>query len=131
MARPSKDSLSLAAVSIPIRVQPPSDLTPFQKKLWKDVVDTKPVDWFEKDTVPLLKAYCVACERLSKLSKHMNKLSVTHPDFSYYAKLEDGYIKTAKGLAVTMRLTQQSRYTPKSASTADKKAPPGKKPWSS
>ena len=63
MSKPSAESLSVAAVSIPVRPDPPTDLTDYQKQVWQEVTATKPPDWFESDSFPILRAYCVAAEQ--------------------------------------------------------------------
>lgn len=130
MAKPSAESLSIATVSIPQRPEPPEDLTPYAQKIWKDVVSTKPPEWFESDSFPLLRNYCEAAYQADKLIKDINTLDTTR--CKEYAELNRAWIQTTKliaELAVKMRLTQQSRYTPDKAATANKKARGGKKPW--
>ena len=51
-----------------MRLQPPSDLTPEQARIWQDVVDAKPVDWFSEDTAPLLTEYCRAAAMCQTLA---------------------------------------------------------------
>jgi len=127
MARSSIESLSVAVVSIPTRPNPPKDMTAYQKQIWKDVVLTKPPEWFESDSFPLLRAYCIASERHQKISQKLNKLKIEN--CKELLDMEEKQAKLIATLAVKMRLTQQSRYTPLSASTADKKAKGGGKPW--
>ncbi len=129
MAKPSAESLSIATVSIPVRPDAPEDLTPFQKKLWDQVTSTKPPEWFEEDTLPILRAYVVAAERHYRVSKELDGMSLADPDAQTLLKTEDQQAKLMKQMAVSMRLTQQSRYTPQAAATANKKAASGKKPW--
>lgn len=129
MARQSAESLSIAAVSIPVRPDPPKDMTKYQKQIWVDVVNTKPPEWFESDTFPILRAYCVASQRHFDISKQLDKIGIEADEAKDLMRMEDMYAKQLKALGVSMRLTQQSRYTPLSATTADKKAKGGSKPW--
>lgn len=131
MAKQSSESLSIATISVPIRPEAPSDLTEYQKQIWKAVADTKPPEWFEADTYPLLKAYCVAAERHHDISQELNLLPVSDKLAINLMRAEDMYAKQLKSLGVAMRLTQQSRYTPQAAATANKKTASGKKPWES
>jgi hypothetical protein len=129
MARPSIESLSVATVSIPVRPEPPEDLTEYQKKIWNDVTSTKPPEWFESDSFPILRAYCVAAERHLEIGKAMQGLKIQEREYQNLIKVEETQAKLIAALAVKMRLTQQSRYTPRSSVTANKKASAGKKPW--
>jgi len=131
MSKPSAESMSIATVSIPKRMEPYSYLTASQKRIWKDVVDTKPPEWFEADSAPLLAAYAVAIDLHESLTKVLNGFDVTDPEFGRLSKLKNEQAALAANLAVKMRLTQQSRYTPQAAATANKKTASGKKPWES
>lgn len=132
MAKPSAESLSIAAISIPQRPDPPEDLTDYAQNIWRDVVSTKPPEWFASDSFPLLRNYCEAAHQADRLIKDINKLDTTR--CKEYAELNRCWIQTTKlvaELAVKMRLTQQSRYTPDRANTANKKASGGRKLWES
>jgi hypothetical protein len=129
MSKPSAESLSIAAISIPVRPDPPSDFTPEQSKIWRDVVNTKPPEWFESDTYPILRAYCVAADYHVKIQKEMDTLKITDATFRSLLDLLTKQAKVIGELAVKMRLTQQSRYTPKAANTANKRVSGGGKPW--
>ena len=129
MAKQSLESLSVAAVSIPLRPDPPEDLNIYQKKVWNDVVSTKPPEWFESDCFPLLRAYCVAADYHKRLTDKIEDGPITGGD-SYRTLNEiDKQARSLGLLAQKMRLTQQSRYTPQAAATANKKAAGGRKPW--
>ena len=131
MARQSAESLSVATVSIPVRPDPPKDLTSYQQEIWRTIVDTKPPEWFQSDTFPILRAYCTAAERHKKIAEKLDKIGIDDDESKDLMRAEDMYAKQLKALGVSMRLTQQSRYTPLSASTADKKKKPGASPWAS
>ena len=129
MARPSSESLSVAAVSIPVRPDAPSDLTEYQRSIWDAVTNTKPPEWFESDSFPILRAYCIASERHRDISQELDKMEITTPDAKALMDMEEKQAKLIAALAVKMRLTQQSRYTPQAAATANKKTASGKGPW--
>lgn len=129
MAKKSTESLSIATVSIPVRAAAPVDLNARQAELWDDVLGTKPPEWFEADSMPLLKAYVVCIDLHEKLSAEINNMEVTDPEIIPLVKLQESQSRTMSTLAVKMRLTQQSRYTPMAAATANKKAASGVKPW--
>jgi len=142
MARRSADSLSITTISIPLRAKPPRELSKRQKKLWKEILNTKPPDWFEADSLPILRAYVVAIDMHEQLTAEiagLDDLLVDIRDPIERIPLLQGKLKILEAqtkqaalmaaLAVKMRLTQQSRYTPQAAATANKKTAAGKKPW--
>lgn len=129
MAKPSAESLSIAAVSIPKRIEPFDYLNDNQMRIWRDVTYTKPPEWFEADSAPLLAAYAVAVDLHESLTKKINSLDITDKDLERLTLLKDKQANLMAGLAVKMRLTQQSRYTPQAAATANKKTASGQKPW--
>lgn len=127
MARPSTESLRVAAVTaLPTRLDPPEDFPLAESAVWKDVVQTKPVDWFEADSAPLLAEYCrakVMCDRLA------GRIDNCGPEeLKDLLKMRDTESRRLATLGCKLRLTQQSRYTPKSAQTANK-APNAGKVW--
>ena len=133
MSRQSTESLSIATVSIPLRPDPPKDLTESQANIWRDVVATKPPDWFEADSQPVLAAYCRAVDFHTKISTELdntlNDSASILPAKQLY-DLQEKNARLMKNLAAGLRLTPQSRYTPKAAATANKKSGGAAKPWS-
>ena len=112
------------------RLAPPEDMIPQEAQLWSDVVDAKPADWFQPDTVPLLTEYCrakVMCDRLRLQIEVAIAEGEVPKDLM---KLRDMEAKRLMSIATKLRLTQQSRYTPGSAGTASKKGQ-APRPWQS
>lgn len=129
MARKSSASLEVVPVTaIPTRLEPPDILPPQEQEVWRAVVATKPIDWFQADSAPVLAEYCravVMCHKLAAL------IDVADPDdLKDLLKMRDVESRRLSTLAVKMRLTQQSRYTPMASATADRKAG-GLRPWES
>jgi phage terminase small subunit len=127
--RRSTASLTVAAASPWARLSPPEWLTEDAKTLWRDVVETKPPEWFKADAAPLLEAYCKTVVEYRRASLALD--SIQPADVADYKKLSDVTTSLAMrmgDLATKMRLTQQSRYTPAVATTADKKTASAK-PW--
>lgn len=130
MPRKSAESARLTAVtSLPLRPDPPETLSECEAKLWRDVVATKPVEWFQADSAPLLVEYCRAksvCDRLSDLILGLDE---TDPkglaDLKSILDMRDKESRRLATLGCKLRLTQQSRYTPQSAATASKPASAG------
>jgi hypothetical protein len=112
------------------RVAPPGYLSDEQRSLWLSVVNSKPADWFGPDSAPLLVEYVRAVETCNILAAQVPDTLATG-DVQEIGKLlaiRDKEAKRAADMATKLRLTQQSRYTPQAAATANKRAQ-GAKPW--
>lgn len=133
MARQSAASLSVVPTALPQRLDPPSHLTAVQADMWRAVVASKPVEWFAADSAPLLTEYVRAVEMCDRLALMVEAeiAGGEGPEGSGLKSLLDMRDKESKrvaSLATKLRLTQQSRYTPKAASTANGKAG-NARPW--
>lgn len=132
----SAASLSVASVSaLPSRIEPPSDLTDAQAEVWRAVVATKPVEWFDADTSPLLSEYCRAAVMCNMLALQVEAL-LSGGDTAEVAvnlkpllDMRDKESKRLVSIGTKLRLTQQSRYTPKAADTANRRSGGGGKVW--
>ena len=128
--RRSAASLTVATINPWTRLGPPESLTPDGADLWREIVASKPAEWFQVDTAPLLEAFCTLTVEYRRAAK---ALALAGPqDLGSYRVLVEVVTKLAKdmaSLATKMRLTPQSRYTPQSAATANKKAATAAKPW--
>lgn len=132
MSKPSASSLSVVPSGLPGRLAPPSDLTKEQADRWKAVVDSKPNEWFGPDSAPLLKEY-VRAEAMCDLLAVQVEAAIAGGETGEVKVLLDMRDKESKRLtsiATKLRLTQQSRYTPQAAATANKKAG-NARPWQS
>lgn len=129
--RRSTASLSVAAVQSWTRLEPPESVSEAAAVVWREVVATKPAEWFQADTAPVLEAYC---NTIVEYRRVIEALAATGPsDLQTYRPLVDMAEKLGRAItsmATKMRLTPQSRYTPISAGTAAKKAAVAAKPWS-
>lgn len=132
MSRPSGASLTVVPTGLPGRLAPPDDLTPEQAARWRAVVDSKPVDWFGPDSLPLLKEYVRAEAMCDLLAVQIEAaMSGGEPgEIKALLDMRDKESKRLASLATKLRLTQQSRYTPQAAATANKKAG-NARPWQS
>ena len=129
MPRESVESLTTAVVSIPTRPNAPEGFTPKQAELWRNVVNTKPPEWFESDSFPLLKAYCLSACQYDDLIAELPSHEISSVEFNRILGMVKEQALLIATLATKMRLTQQSRYTPRAASSASKKTKSGAKPW--
>jgi hypothetical protein len=138
MARKSAASLSVIAGSLDQRPSPPSDLTELEAEVWERTVSHEAADVFGTAALQqMLKDYCrhvVAAERLGKVIEgHMGGEPLEEPislkELDCLLKMRDRETKAIADKATKLRLTNQSRYTPKAAATAAKNAGNALKPW--
>jgi hypothetical protein len=131
----SHAALELATVTaLPLteRVNAPDDLTDAEKLEWNKIVKSKPNEWFTDGDAPILADYCRNIVRANTLAKVINSYKTVPRGKKYtaYSRLlndSKGISSTLKSAATALRLTQQSRYTPKAGGTATKN--PQKQPW--
>jgi hypothetical protein len=127
MPRKSAESLSgVPVTALPLRLDPPENFPLAESEIWRAGVATKPVDWFEADSTPLLAEYCRAKVMCDRLAARIDLAS--DEELKDLLVMRDREAKRLAVLGVKLRLTQQSRYTPKSAQTAAK-APNAGKVW--
>lgn len=133
MARPSSASLSVVPVSAIQRMAPPADLSAPEAALWVDIVDSKPADWFQADSAPLLVEYVRAVVMSGRLAMLVDAALAGGGDGDGLSlkdalKARDVESRRVATIGTKLRLTQQSRYTPKASATADRAAG-GARPW--
>jgi hypothetical protein len=130
MPRKSVDALSIVPRLPADRVAPPPGLSRKERELWRRIVDSKPAEWFDSGSAPLLREYVrsvAVCDALAGMVAGAMKGPAA--DLKAALDLRDKEARRLASLATKLRLTQQSRYTPLSASTANRKAS-GARPWS-
>lgn len=137
MARKSAASLSVIAGSIDRRPDPPSDLTSLEAEVWERTVAHEAADVFGTAALQqMLKDYCrhvIAAERLGlviEANMSTTDSEVSLKDLDCLLKMRDRETKAIADKATKLRLTNQSRYTPKAAATAAKNVG-SSKPWAS
>lgn len=130
MARKSTAALSVATNEIGPRPVP-ADLDEAEARIWRAVVESKPREWFGEDSAPLLREYVRAvcmCDELEPEIKRLREPGQDKHALKMVLDMRDKESRRASSLATRLRLTQQSRYTPQAAGTANKRAA-GKRPW--
>lgn len=134
--RKSQAALSVVSVLPNQRPEPDACLTSEQKEIWRAVVSTKPHDWWSADSVPLLISYCKAITEHKKVSEIIEQTDIASlksteslKRYDRLTKMQDRQARLMTLLATKMRLSQQSRYNAQRASTQDKRASEGSKPW--
>jgi hypothetical protein len=126
-----KSLLSLEIAPIPAmdaRLPPPDTLNARQTELWLSIVAAMPANWFTAADQPLLVGYVETTSFQEKISEQIKAGGTSIQEMK---SLNDIYCKQAgviASLGTKMRLTQQSRYTEKTAATATARAG-GKRPW--
>ena len=118
------------------RANAPDTLTEEQGMLWREIISTKPADWFGPETYPLLQAYCKAVSDYQRISALVDSFDLScladDDDMKRFDKLtviQDRLAKSMAMLATKMRLAQQSKYCDKTAGRADRTHK--KRPWES
>jgi phage terminase small subunit len=136
MARKSAESLSVITNLPGQRAEVPERLTGEAADIWREIVASKPHDWFTSDTCHLLEAYChaVVAHRLVSVgvAAYTEKQMAEPKGVAVYdqlTKMQERQARVMATIATKLRLTQQSRYTPQAAATASKKVGGGARPW--
>lgn len=135
--RGRKSVAQLATVTaLPLRLlEPPADLSTEEAAVWARVVATKPGDWFDAGSIPLLAQYCratVQAEMVAEQVRQCGAALLTDPDqlgtYKDLRKIQAALTAEIVGLARSMRLSQQARYRADKADTASRRGA-GRKPW--
>ncbi len=137
-ARGRKSAAELATVgpggiATARRPDPPDDLTDEMAEVWRAIANTKPGDWFDAGSRPVLTQLCrhvVAARRAAQLIAQEE----ANDDFdaACWAKLlriQERQTALVMAAATKLRLTPQSRYGPRAAATAARYGGDGPKPW--
>ena len=120
------------------RLQPPEHvpLDDDMRRVWDEIVNSLPADYFRPGDGPLLAAYCVATVFFVRAMEEVQAHGpmILNPDNGrYYANPAQQLLVTQTsamaGLAVKLRLCPSARYSTKSASTKTDNSTRGKKPW--
>jgi phage terminase small subunit len=133
MPRKSQDALNVVTGLPGQRQQPPSRLSAEAAEVWRGIVASKPHDWFTPDTCHLLEALCVAIVAHRAIAKQLDagNRKLAEDDslgrFDRLTRMHDRQVRVLTSIATKLRLTNQSRYTPKAANTAAKAK--GTRPW--
>lgn len=124
MALPAQNLASLPSVHLPC----PEGLTADQATVWHETVHSRSSDYFGPESVPLLAEYCrvvVMCDVLDE--KVQAAIAVGEPAvIKAFLDMRDKESRRMTSIATKLRLTNQSRYTHKTAGTAANKGAGGK-----
>jgi phage terminase small subunit len=136
--RKSEARLAIVVASPAERPSPPGQLGDAEAEEWRQVAARMPVDWFTRETWPLLEAYCSHAVSHRALSVRIREWQAKPADasvklFADLLKMRDREVRAMTSLATKLRLTNQSRYDHKTAETAARKDGTGAaqttRPW--
>lgn len=136
MPRKSADHLSVVTHLPGAPLEAPSRLDEEGRQLWREIVATKPFDWFQADAAPLLEAYCHAVVAHRRVSACAQKFTTEDLEaskglarFENMLRIQDRQSRLMATLATKLRLTMQARYGHRSANTAANRVGTGPRPW--
>lgn len=124
--RKSAASLSVVAGSIDGRPKAPEGLTERQAEIWDRTVANEAADMFRTAALQqMLADYCRHRDSAESLTLLIDAETVAGPDARFtlaemdrLMKMRERETRAAADKATKLRLTNQSRYTPKAAATA-------------
>jgi hypothetical protein len=113
--------------------KPPEHYSDDAAALWAHITASKPMDWWDAGTLPLLDAYVKTClehRRISDLvERHAIECDEDVASYEKLHKIQDRLASQLARLATKMRLSQQSKYGARGADSASQGG--GKRPWES
>src|SRR4249920_1815205 len=116
---------SIAAVQN-MRPEPPDFLDTVEAKVWREIVERMPPEWFPRETHSLLAQYCRHEAALKFVTRVMHDIQrAEKPNLVEWRKMARERrleSKTIMLLAMRMRLTQQSSYNKGTAYVAKRRA---------
>jgi hypothetical protein len=119
------------------RAQPPAEMTAAEAEIWREIVASEAIEFFNTAALrALLKDYCRHRAAADKITEVINlfqtdwlKNAEGSKRYATLLKMRDTEARGAADKATKLRLTNQARYTPQAASTANRQAAKGKMPW--
>lgn len=113
-----------SAVSAVDRPEPLPELTPEQRVIWIETVNSLPADWFPGETHKTLAQYCrhvVSSRHVSQLIEQLELgKTVDVSEYDKLLKMQERESRILLSLATKMRMTQQSTYHPEKVKGAAK-----------
>ena len=105
-------------------------MTPYQAKVWEEVVSSVPADWFQSEDV-LLTQYCRHVQTAHELGQLVNSFDLRGDikQLNRLLMMRERETRALTHLATKMRLTQQSRITARSAGTSTEAHTAGRRLW--
>lgn len=118
--RKSSASLSIVPLTQPapsIRPQPPARLGKVARDIWRSTTSSRPADYFDAASLPMLEAYCRAHAEYLRVQSALESMNPKRDakEYARLARTADSLTGRAAMLATKMRLSQQSRYDGRTA----------------
>lgn len=137
MARKAETGPNVITGAFLQRPEPPSDMTPKQKEVWKRVAKSEPPNWFQSQAnQDMLRMYCQTVETIDTVQDHIDAFPVASLVLAAEVRRYDGLcrirqksIMQAIQLATKLRITNQSRYDRKLAATMTRNEAVELNPW--
>jgi hypothetical protein len=79
------------------------------RQIWAEVVASRPSDYFDAATKPMLETFCTASSSLRAISAKMVGLDVRDPEFGRLVRLSAVLTTVQSTMAVRLRLCQSAR----------------------
>ena len=119
------------------RPDPPADLKERQREIWTAIVNDEPLQHFAtKATQLMLRNYCLhiamaegITQTISQFPQSALKSEKGLRHLQGLLRARDIEVRAATTLATKLRMTNQSRYSEKTAHTASQNTLKGIKPW--
>jgi hypothetical protein len=102
------------------RREPPRHLRAPAKRLWREIVDDRPVDWFRPGSYELLEQYVEFAVQQRALVKALARLGADDDDYPRLLRSVTRLTLTMATLSVRLRLSVQSDVDRRSGKTAEK-----------
>lgn len=129
MPRQSAESMSVATVSIPQRPDPPKNrLNAAQQKRWKEIVKTKPADWWDVSAQELLIMMIQHETTAELLTKEINATKDVEK-LDKMCRARERETRASASFATKLRLLPQSRYAPSTGHRQHKANETEAEPW--
>lgn len=118
-------------------IEPPDLLTDEQSLIWRSIVASKPIDYFDPGSLDLLVAYCQAVTEhrsVGELIKTFNPKCLRDEDsdgldrYEQLLRMQDRLASQLVRLSTKMRLSQQAKYRADAAAVSAKKVSRAR-PW--
>lgn len=127
-------TIGATGIAVQRRLDAPGDLTAEQADIWRSVVNANPADLFNPGSAALLGQLCRHTVAANRLGSWLQQVETADGplDTELWFKLlarQEAESKVIAGLATRLRLTPQSRYTPRAAAVAGQRVRIGPAPW--
>jgi hypothetical protein len=131
MPRRSAAAMSVAPIQLdPVPIpQVPDGLDEAEGRRWMSILCSKPPEWFDQGSLPLLTALVKHLSMLDKLSGLIDHHDGDLQDLNKLLLMRDRESRAAAMLSAKMRLTQSAQYEPERAKNIAMRGGRVPRPW--